>query len=753
MKRLFVFLSLVIGLASSLHAQIGSETLKVDDLSKRHYLSSLDFRESELKEGLLVSPGLSQEGFGLYEGGKLPASRLGMQTRMFTFRRALDLSPSLQNQDIYLFLGPVEYPLAIYLNGKLIGRPGSYAPRYDGIQYISRRFLLSRDILKAGEDNLIAIEAFPRYHQTALPTLFISGYDNVSREVFRRSFLNQGVPQTAVAFALIICVYFLFLFILSRLSQTKYLIFALTCAFYAQGYLSFFMHEGVNEFTIFKLSRIGLFCVVPALALFLIDITGILRKKWFIIPFIILFSLVPSTTIALQRNMAGLQFIFSKLSSFTITPVLIFNIVIVVISIFKNKKWENGFILASLLFVAVAGVHDLSYLGNSAVPYFWLVSYSYTTLLITIFLLLAREQSAEHFAAIEKARGLDESNASMSRLVESIMSASNRLLEGSHDLEKNIEQTIAVSDSYQRTNGEIKDKIAQQLSGMESIALAITDRIEASGERIPKALANQNQAIEGAAANATTMNQGIEGVLEATIKSNDIAEKLFELASQSAEIVGRSMKSIEEISDRSRFLSEVMGSIEDISERTSILSINASIESARAGSAGRGFAIVAGEVRNLSKLSRTSLDSSFEKLKEMFENIEESTALAHQVSSRLSSIIDMSKQSAGMVGHIESMIQEQRRKSAEILDLTRGLENESRQIRELSGADHDANLKTTELLKKSVGEFSSIGTMLTQQRGNEEKISEAIRNIRRVMEENLEDIRVLRELSASEGNV
>jgi methyl-accepting chemotaxis protein len=727
-----------------------SPGLRVDlrEPGSRLQLSGFIFREEKPQEGLLVGSNAPEEGFVPYDGGKLPPSMTPLNQRMFVFRLRFSAEPSELPGELYLFVGPVDYPQAIYLDGRMIARIGSYSPRFEGMQYQSRKFLFPPELLAAGPDHLLAIEAFPKHHISGLPTLFLGGYDTVSNEVFFRSILNQGFPQMAVIVALIISLYFFFLFGLTRFQQNKYLAFAVTCVFYAVGYLSFFMHEGADEFTIFRISRISLVCVVPALSLFLIELTGILKKRWFVIPFVILFSVAPGVVILTRGSIYDLQRTFSALSSIVITPVLLFNVALTGYSIIRHRKRKYIFILIALLVVAAAGIHDLGYLRNSEAPYFWLVSYGYLTLLITVFLLLAQEQSRAHFDAIEKARQLDESNGAMSRLVDGLMDATARLLDGSRSLQENIEEAVKVTQESQRVNSEVAQRVADQLSGLEKIASTLYERLETSGDRMPKALASQNTAIDGAARNVSTMNAGIEGVLERTIKSNEISSRLYELASQSSKIVVDSLSAIDELSVHSRVLSEVIASIEDISERTSILAINASIESARAGVAGRGFSVIAGEVRNLSGLSRGNLESSFAKLKEIFADIEHSSVLSREVSSRLESIIAMSEESAGMVGGIEREVKGQKVKSEEIMELTRGIAEESRQIRVLSEADRESNQKAVESLRQANVQFDAIGALLGGQSRNEQRIGEAIDNIRRVMDDNLVYINRLREFSA-----
>ena len=147
-----------------------------------------------------------------------------------------------------------------------------------------------------------------------------------------------------------------------------------------------------------------------------------------------------------------------------------------------------------------------------------------------------------------------------------------------------------------------------------------------------------------------------------------------------ADAVSSSSQTITELGRSSEEIHSIIQVIKSIAEQTNLLALNAAIEAARAGEAGRGFAVVADEVRNLA--ARTA--HSTQEITEMIDRIRSNTslavdsmqtgvtrvndgvALAHQAGDSISEIRDGAQRAAQVVGEISQTIGEQSNASNEV---------------------------------------------------------------------------------------
>ncbi len=180
-----------------------------------------------------------------------------------------------------------------------------------------------------------------------------------------------------------------------------------------------------------------------------------------------------------------------------------------------------------------------------------------------------------------------------------------------------------------------------------------------------------------------------------------IKNSIDDIRKQSEEMHANSV-AVEKVAKRSLDINSIVSTIEDIADQTNLLALNAAIEAARAGEAGRGFAVVADEVRALA--SRTA--SSTKEIAEMVSDIQkDAAAAATSINNSVASMELTTQNTAEVESHMHEMLEHVDAVNTQISQIASAAEEQSTATNEISQHIHgitnltqDANHKTQDTL-------------------------------------------------------
>ncbi len=279
------------------------------------------------------------------------------------------------------------------------------------------------------------------------------------------------------------------------------------------------------------------------------------------------------------------------------------------------------------------------------------------------------------------------------------------------------------------------DGILAAAGRIEGVVEIITSASEELSAQVEQASRGADEQAGRVAETVSSMEEMNNSVLEVARNASDAAsacEQARDKAEEGSQVVEQVVKSIGEVhqlsdglkkdmtmlGEQAEGIGRIMNVISDIADQTNLLALNAAIEAARAGEAGRGFAVVADEVRKLAEKTMTAtsevgqaIDSVQKGTRKNIANVdqaaskvEEATELAGQSGQALGEIVNLVSQVSDQVRSIATASEEQASSSEEI---NRAIEDVSRISSETSAAMSQSAQAVVELARQSQ-ELSSL---------------------------------------------
>ncbi len=266
------------------------------------------------------------------------------------------------------------------------------------------------------------------------------------------------------------------------------------------------------------------------------------------------------------------------------------------------------------------------------------------------------------------------------------------------DITETVRQNKVIADSHQNMQN-----IAVELEQVATIASSASEQLSAQIELSENGAQDQADRVATTATALEEMNATVLEIARNAGTTSDSASNVRSEASAGSESMQECVKAMLDVkeeslklqtemgvlSEHAQAINEIMNVISDIADQTNLLALNAAIEAARAGEAGRGFAVVADEVRNLAEKTMTSTTdvgnaiSAIQKstadntrlVVDAVEKIERVTEMVSGAGEALLGIVQLADTTADQVRAIATASEEQSATSEEITQSVDSINN------------------------------------------------------------------------------
>lgn len=267
--------------------------------------------------------------------------------------------------------------------------------------------------------------------------------------------------------------------------------------------------------------------------------------------------------------------------------------------------------------------------------------------------LLIRSIAAPISSLVDRIRGIAEGDADLTLRIP--VSTNDELGELAKWFNVFIERVQGILQQVSQTSTSLGGA-SEQLSMTAANLAAGAEQTGQQSSRVSSAAQEMSTSVSEIAKTSEQMSQNVRSVATATEEMtttiNEIAknaEQSATVADQASQLAAVSNERVGGLGQSADEIGKVIKVIQDIAEQTNLLALNATIEAARAGEAGKGFAVVASEVKDLAKQTASATDD----IRERIEGIQGSTTEAvdsiREITSVITNVNDVARTIAAAV--------------------------------------------------------------------------------------------------------
>ena len=263
--------------------------------------------------------------------------------------------------------------------------------------------------------------------------------------------------------------------------------------------------------------------------------------------------------------------------------------------------------------------------------------------------------------------------------------------------------TVNAAKAVQEISSGVKE-VAESATIQNKRSLESVKTIQEMGETAKNVQSKAKLQTGAVSRTASAVNQMVSSIGEVSKGTQEAAHQgqtAAQIAKEGSLAVEKVVASMQSIAESSEHIYEIIDVISDIAEQTNLLALNAAIEAARAGEHGKGFAVVADEVRKLAERSAESTKEIADLIKKSTKKVEEGKQLTDSSRGALDQIVVAVEKTRDIINNISLTMTEQARSTQEVSAVTKELGDLATGISELT----EEQAKRREIAEKALDEL------------------------------------------------
>ncbi|OAI39892.1 hypothetical protein AYO40_05315 [Planctomycetaceae bacterium SCGC AG-212-D15] len=237
---------------------------------------------------------------------------------------------------------------------------------------------------------------------------------------------------------------------------------------------------------------------------------------------------------------------------------------------------------------------------------------------------------------------------------------------------------------------------------------AAAHHVSTANDRLLRGSQEQASSLEETSASLQQISASVKQIADNAGRADQLAAESRDTAEKGGQVVGSAVAAMAEINHSSRRITDIISTIDEIAFQTNLLALNAAVEAARAGDQGRGFSVVAAEVRSLAQRSAAAAKEIKALIKDSVGKVEAGTQLVNQSGQRLDEIVTSVRLVSGLMSEIAATSREQAAGIGQVtaaMTLVDGVARQTAaQTEELSSTSESLSTQAQEL-QDLIGQF------------------------------------------------